>query len=142
MNKKKILILCTGNSCRSQMVHGFLRKMGGEKIEVYSAGVETHGLNSKAVLVMQEAGIDISFHTSNHFDEYKSIDFDYMITVCDHAKELCPYFPSNAKIIHHDFSDPAVTDGTNDQILDEFRRVRDGIQKYCAKFIKDQFEGG
>ena len=98
--KKRILVLCTGNSCRSQIAHGYLEKMGGSIVEVYSAGVETHGVNPKAIITMAEDGIDISNHTSNNVDEYRNINFDYVITVCDNAKERCPWFPTNAiKII-------------------------------------------
>ncbi len=89
---KKILVLCTGNSCRSQIAEGYLRHFAGNKAEVFSAGVETHGVNPKAVATMAEDGIDISLHTSNNVNEYKDIDFDYVITVCDNAKERCPYF--------------------------------------------------
>ena len=95
--KKKILVLCTGNSCRSQLAEGYLRHFAGEKAEVYSAGVETHGVNPKAIETMKEDGIDISNHTSNHIDEYRNIDFDFVITVCDNAKERCPYFPHQSK---------------------------------------------
>lgn len=96
--KKKIVVLCTGNSCRSQIAHGFLKDFAGEKAEIYSAGIETHGVNPKAIETMMEDGIDISNHTSNHIDEYKNIDFDFVITVCDNAKENCPYFPTTAKV--------------------------------------------
>ena len=101
--KKKILVLCTGNSCRSQIAHGYLQKFAGENAEVYSAGVETHGVNPRAIATMKEDGIDISSHTSNNVDEYTHIDFDYIITVCDNAKERCPYFPSSAKRFHYNF---------------------------------------
>jgi len=94
---KRVLVLCTGNSCRSQIAEGYLRELANGKAEVYSAGVETHGVNPKAVATMQEDGIDISDHTSNNIEEYRNIDFDFVITVCDNAKERCPYFPSNAK---------------------------------------------
>ena len=104
---KKVLVLCTGNSCRSQIAHGYLKKFAGDKAEIYSAGVETHGVNPKAIATMQEDGIDISMHTSNNVNEYRDIDFDYVITVCDHAKEVCPYFPSNAALFHYNFPDPA-----------------------------------
>src|ERR1700733_12381237 len=100
---KNILVLCTGNSCRSQMAEGYLQKFAGDKAIVYSAGIETHGVNPRAIEIMKEDGIDISHHTSNHIDEYPNIDFDFVITVCDHAKEQCPYFPSSAKQFHHNF---------------------------------------
>ena len=104
---KNVLVLCTGNSCRSQIAHGYLEQFGTGKANLYSAGIETHGLNPKAVAIMQEDGIDISTHTSNHVDEYKNVDFDFIITVCDHAHENCPFIPSeNAKRLHKDFNDP------------------------------------
>lgn len=133
---KNVLVLCTGNSCRSQLAEGYLRHFGGEEINVYSAGVETHGVNPRAVRVMAEDGIDISMHTSNHVDEYEHINFDYVITVCDNAKERCPVFPSNAQQLHHNFPDPAKATGTEEEIMDEFRRVREMIKGYCRGFIE------
>src|ERR1700744_5932296 len=100
MVMKKVLVLCTGNSCRSQMAEGYLRYYAEGKAEIYSAGIETHGVNPKAITMMKEDGIDISQHTSNHVDAYKNIHFDFVITVCDNAKENCPYFPSTAKKFH------------------------------------------
>jgi arsenate reductase len=105
--KKNILVLCTGNSCRSQIAEGYLRYFAGDKATVYSAGIETHGVNPKAIATMKEDGIDISMHTSNNISEYATINFDFIITVCDNAKERCPYFPSNAIKFHHNFPDPA-----------------------------------
>ena len=102
---KKVLVLCTGNSCRSQLAEAYLRHFAGDRAEVYSAGVETHGVNPRAIATMKEDGIDISSHTSNHVDEYRDIDFDFVITVCDHAREVCPYFPTNAMKFHHNFPD-------------------------------------
>ena len=131
-----ILILCTGNSCRSQIAHGYLQVFVGEKAVVYSAGVETHGVNPKAIATMKEDGIDISHHTSNNVLEYKNIDFKYIITVCDNAKERCPYFPSNAEKFHYNFPDPAKASGTEEQIQQEFARVREMIKKYCLDFVK------
>jgi arsenate reductase len=110
--RKKILVLCTGNSCRSQIAHGYLQLFGGDKVEVYSAGVETHGVNPKAIATMQDAGIDISSHTSNNVLEYQGVEFDFVITVCDNAKEKCPYFPSKAIKFHNNFPDPAKAFGT------------------------------
>lgn len=133
---KKILVLCTGNSCRSQIAEGYLQHFGKGKATVYSAGVETHGVNPRAVQVMKEDGIDISHHTSNNVNEYAGIDFDYVITVCDNAKERCPYFPSSAKQFHFNFPDPAKAIGSEEQIMNEFRRVRDMIRKYCHNFIE------
>lgn len=135
---KNILVLCTGNSCRSQLAEGYLRFFANGKAEVYSAGVETHGVNPRAVKIMAEDGLDISSHSSNHVDEYAGIDFDYIITVCDHAKERCPYFPSKAKRFHHNFPDPAKAVGTEDEIMAEFRAVREMVKKYCANFIQNE----
>ena len=133
---QRILVLCTGNSCRSQVAHGYLQHLGGNAIEVYSAGVETHGLNPKAVLVMAEDGIDISTHTSNHIDEYQNLEFDFVITVCDHAREVCPWFPAKAEIIHRSFPDPAKAIGSEEDIMKEFRTVRNEIKAYCQNFLK------
>lgn len=134
--KKKILVLCTGNSCRSQMAHGYLAAMGGEKVEVYSAGVETHGVNPKAISIMAEDGIDISRHTSNHVDEYRNIDFDFVITVCDHAKERCPWFPTTALLFHENFPDPAKATGTEEDVQKAFEHTRSLIKFYCGEFIE------
>lgn len=132
---KKILVLCTGNSCRSQIAHGFLSEYSNENIQVYSAGVETHGVNPNAIATMKEIGIDISNHTSNNIDEYRDIDFDYVITVCDSAKEKCPYFPSNAIKFHQSFNDPAKATGTEEEIANQFAMVRNDIQRYCKEFV-------
>jgi len=137
MTQKKILLLCTGNSCRSQIAEGYLQYFAGDKAEIYSAGVETHGVNPKAIATMQEDGIDISNHTSNHIDEYRNIDFDFVITVCDNAKERCPFFPSKAKKFHQDFPDPAKATGTDEEIKEQFRLVRQQIKEYCKKFVDD-----
>lgn len=131
--KKNILVLCTGNSCRSQLAEGYLRHFHGEKANVYSAGVETHGVNPRAIATMKADGIDISAHTSNHVDEYLHIPFDLIFTVCDHASERCPIFPSSAKRIHHNFTDPAKATGSEEEIMAEFRRVREEIKTYCKK---------
>lgn len=132
--KKKILILCTGNSCRSQIAEGYLRHFAGNKADIYSAGVETHGVNPKAIATMLEEGIDISNHTSNNIDEYTHLDFDYVITVCDNAKERCPYFPTKAKKFHQNFPDPAKATGTEEEISTQFRQVRQQIKQYCQHF--------
>ncbi len=134
---KKILVLCTGNSCRSQIAEGYLRHFAGNKAEVYSAGIETHGVNPKAIATMKEDGIDISQHTSNNIDEYSNIDFDFVITVCDNAKERCPYFPSKAIKFHQNFPDPAKATGTDEEIREEFMRVREMIKSYSQKFVAD-----
>jgi len=133
---KNILVLCTGNSCRSQMAHGYLKQFTEGKATVYSAGVETHGLNPRAVWAMNEDGINISTHTSNHIDEYKAIDFELVLTVCDHAREACPWFPSGAQLIHHSFSDPSKLKGTEDEIKAAFRKTRSEINAYCKNLAK------
>lgn len=133
--KKNILVLCTGNSCRSQIAEGYLRQFADGKAEIYSAGIETHGVNPKAIETMKEDGIDISNHTSNHLDEYKNIDFDYVITVCDNAQENCPFFPTKAKKFHYNFPDPAKAVGTDEEIKQQFREVRDSIKDYCKRFV-------
>ena len=133
--KKKILVLCTGNSCRSQIAEAYLRYFAGDKADVYSAGVETHGVNPKAISTMLEDGIDISNHTSNNLDEYYDIDFDSVITVCDNAKERCPYFPTKAKKFHHNFPDPAKATGTDEEIKEQFRNVREEIKIYCKNLV-------
>jgi arsenate reductase len=138
---KKILVLCTGNSCRSQIAEGYLRHFANGNAEVYSAGVETHGVNPKAIAIMQEDGIDISNHTSNNIDEYYDIDFDFVITVCDNAKERCPFFPTKAKKFHHNFSDPAKAKGTDEEINEQFRQVRQQIKEYCERFVAENLKG-
>lgn len=136
---KKILVLCTGNSCRSQIAEGYLRHFAQGRAVIFSAGIETHGVNPKAVQVMKEDGIDISSHTSNYMNEYAHIDFDYILTVCDNAKESCPYFPSRAIKYHQSFPDPAKEakeESNEEEILESFRRVRDMIKEYSENFIK------
>jgi len=135
MEKKKILVLCTGNSCRSQIAEGYLRYFAKEKAIIYSAGIETHGVNPKAISTMKEDNINISTHTSNHVDEYKNIDFEYVITVCDNAKESCPIFIGNSKKYHYNFPDPAKASGTEEEIKKEFERVRNLIKSYCKNFV-------
>jgi arsenate reductase (thioredoxin) len=132
---KNILVLCTGNSCRSQIAEGYLRHFADGKANIYSAGIETHGVNPKAIQVMAEDHIDISKHTSNNVDEYISVPFDYIITVCDNANENCPYFPGSAQRFHQNFPDPAKARGTPEEIMDEFRRVRDMIKVYSKDFV-------
>ena len=134
---KNVLVLCTGNSCRSQIAEGYLRYFAGKKAKVYSAGIETHGVNPKAIATMLEDGIDISNHTSNHVDKYAAIAFDYIITVCDNAKENCPFFPSKAERFHYNFPDPAKATGTDQEIQQEFARVRNLIKSYCKKFVEE-----
>jgi arsenate reductase len=135
---KKILVLCTGNSCRSQMAHGYLEFFAKSRLKVFSAGIEVHGVNSTAIKIMKEDQIDISNYSSNHIDEYLHIDFDYIITVCDHAKESCPLFVvKNAVKIHKDFFDPSKSDHKSKLFLENFRVVRDDIKKYCKDFINE-----
>ena len=135
---KNILVLCTGNSCRSQIAHGYLEHFtDGRSVKVYSAGVETHGVNPRAIATMAEDGIDISENTSNNVNEYFEIDFDFIITVCDNAKERCPYFPTQAKKFHYNFPDPAKATGTETEIMAEFRSVRELIKTYCKNFVAE-----
>ena len=137
---KNILVLCTGNSCRSQMAHGYLNFYCKEKANIYSAGIEVHGLNSMAVEVMMDDGIDISMYTSNNLEEYKSINFDIIITVCDHAKENCPFIPSiNSVRIHQNFTDPSKYNTSPEEKRKKFVLVRDEIKKFCINFFNDNF---
>ena len=129
----RVLFLCTGNSCRSQMAEGWARHLKSDCLEAYSAGIETHGLNPIAVKVMAEAGVDISGHRSKHIDEFKDMDFDYVVTVCGHANEHCPVFPGKTKVIHVGFDDPpklAEKAATEQEALDCYRRVRDEIRAF------------
>ncbi len=137
MTKKNILVLCTGNSCRSQMAHGYLEFYAKDKAVIYSAGIETHGVNPDAVFFMKEDGIDISHHTSNNVLEYKDIDFNFVITVCDNAKEACPYFPTKAKKLHHNFEDPSKVKGTKEEINASFRKIRNEIKEFCKTFTEN-----
>jgi arsenate reductase (thioredoxin) len=134
--KIKVLFLCTGNSCRSQMAEGWARRLRGEVIEPWSAGIETHGLNARAVQVMAEAGVDISKHRSKHVDELRDIAFDYVVTVCDHANENCPFFAGNVKRVHVGFDDPprlAANAGTEEEALGHYRRVREDIRRFVEQ---------
>jgi arsenate reductase len=129
----KILFLCTGNSCRSQMAEGWARHLKGGAIEAYSAGIETHGLNPRAVRVMAEAGVDISGHRSKHVDELKDVPLDYVVTVCDNARESCPVFTGRTKVVHKSFEDPprlAKDAKTEEEALAHYRRVRDEIKAF------------
>lgn len=135
--RQTILFLCTGNSCRSQMAEGWARHLKGEELDAYSAGIETHGLNPTAVQVMAEAGVDISRHMSKHVDSLTGINFDYVITVCDHAHESCPLFNGSTSVVHQGFDDPprlareiAERGGDQESQLDCYRRVRDKIRDY------------
>ena len=136
LQKLKILFLCTGNSCRSQMAEGWVRHLRGDVIEPYSAGIETHGLNPHAVKVMAEAGVDISGHRSKNVAELKDVPFDYVITVCGHAQENCPIFPGKAKLLHVGFDDPprlAKTARTEEEALSHYRRVREEIKAFVMR---------
>lgn len=133
MSKLKVLFLCTGNSCRSQMAEGWARRLRGDSIGAYSAGVEPHGMNKLAVKVMKEAGVDISGHRSKHVDELKGVQFDYVVTVCDHANETCPLFPGKTRIVHVGFDDPprlAKDAKSEEEALGQYRRVRDEIRHF------------
>ncbi len=134
---KKILVLCTGNSCRSQMAEAYLRKFSNGKAEIFSAGIESHGLNPLAIKVMQEDDVDISNHTSNRIDELDNLKFDYVITVCDNARESCPVFPTLARTFHQNFPDPAKAQGSHEEKLELFRSVRQMIKTYSKKFIEE-----
>jgi arsenate reductase len=130
MAKLKVLFLCTGNSCRSQMAEGWAHKLKGDVVDAYSAGVEPHGMNARAIQVMAEAGVDISGHHSKHLDALKDVSFDYVVTVCDHAHESCPIFPGRTKVVHVGFDDPprlAKDAKTEEEALNHYRRVRDQI---------------
>ena len=127
MNKKKVLFICTHNSCRSQMAEGLLSSIYGSRFEAYSAGIQPTSINSYAVEVMKEIGIDLSKQYSKSIEDFKGTDFDIVVTVCDNARETCPFFPGK-KIIHKGFEDPALFDGSIEKILDYFRKIRDEIK--------------
>ena len=134
---KNILVLCTGNSCRSQIAHGWLNYYTDiSKIKVYSAGIEAHGLNKMALETMSEIGIDIRHQKSNLISDYDKIQFDFIITVCDNAKENCPVFHSkNSKKIHKNFSDPSKIKGDINKIKNSFKKSRDEIRDFCKNFV-------
>jgi arsenate reductase len=140
MKKQTVLILCTGNSARSQMAEGLLRHDSGDRFEVFSAGVSPTRVRPEAIAVMRELGIDLSAHHSKHVDEFAGQNFDYVLTVCDHARELCPVFPGETKTIHHSFVDPANFGGSEGDRQSEedrlavFRKVRDQIRDYLRTF--------
>jgi arsenate reductase len=132
-SKLKVLFLCTGNSCRSQMAEGWARHLKGDVIDAYSAGVETHGMNPNAVRVMAEAGVDLSGQRSKHVDELKGVPLDYVVTVCGHAHESCPTLPGGAKVVHVPFDDPpklAKSAASEEEALSHYRRVRDQIRAF------------
>ena len=133
-NKKRMLILCTGNSARSQMAEGLLRHDAGDRFTVESAGTKPGTVRPEAIAVMKEVGIDITSHRSKHVGEFAGQDFDYVLTVCDNAKEGCPVFFGKATRLHHNFNDPAAVEGSEEKRLDEFRRVRDELRSYLRTF--------
>lgn len=133
----KVLFLCTGNSCRSQMAEGWARAIGPEEHEYYSAGIEKHGMNPYAMQVMQEAGVDISHHTSKTLDDLQDMSFDLVVTVCGHANETCPVFPGQTRVVHIGFDDPpklAQAETTDEGKLVHYRRVRDEIRAFIEEF--------
>ena len=137
--RHKVLFLCTGNSCRSQMAEGWARHLYPDSIRAYSAGIQKHGLNLNALSVMKEAGIDISDHQSKTLDDLGPVEFDLVVTVCGHAHETCPVFPGNARVIHHGFDDPprlAETASSEDEALGHYRRVRDEIGEFMKSLGK------
>ena len=138
-NKIMVLFLCTGNSCRSQMAQGWANALRSDDMIAFSAGTNPCKVSQRAMQVMGEAGVDISTHYSKHLDELPGLDFDYVITLCSNAKENCPIFPGKAKVIHHGFEDPAAIIGTTDQVLNEFRRIRDEIKEFIINmnYVED-----
>lgn len=133
--KKSVLFLCTGNSCRSQMAEGWLKHLGGDDFEVFSAGIEAHGKNPRAISVMREAGVDISNQESEILNPALLNSLDLLVTVCGHADENCPVVPSSCKKEHWPFDDPARSTGSEEEIMDDFRRVRDQIKHRIEQFV-------
>ena len=140
MAKKRILVICTGNSARSQMAEGFFRHFGRDRLEVQSAGTHPTAVNPYAIRVMQEAGVDISGQTSKSVNAFLGQPFDFVITVCDKAREECPYFPGARRYVHHSFRDPAEAVGTEEEILAVFRTVRDQIKAWVQDFLQNQLD--
>ena len=137
MSMKRILVLCTGNSTRSQMAHGYLQQFVGDNAEVLSAGVETHGLNPRAVATMAADGIDISHHTSNHVDEYAHLPIDHVITVCDSAAGRCPIWIGKTNRLHHNFEDPSKITGPDEaSVMANYARIRDQIKAFGETFVQ------
>jgi arsenate reductase len=134
---QRVLILCTGNSARSQMAEGLLRHDAGDRFDVDSAGTKPGVVRPEAITVMREVGIDISGHRSKHVDEFLGQRFDCVVTVCDHARETCPIFPGAPRQLHHDFDDPAACEGTEAERLATFRQVRDELRLYLRQFAED-----
>jgi len=131
--KIKVLFLCTGNSCRSQIAEGWAKHLKGNIIDVYSAGIRPIGVSSRAIQVMVEEGVDISTQKSQHLDEFSQIDFDYVITLCDNAAVNCPVFPGQAKVFHKPFEDPYFASGSEEEILETFRKVRNEIRRFIEE---------
>ena len=134
MKKKRVLVLCTGNSARSQMAEGLLRHDAGDRFEVESAGTKPGVVRAEAIAVMKEVGIDITAHRSKHVEEFDGQHFDYVLTVCDNARESCPVFFGTAKRLHHGFTDPAIVEGVQEKRMAAFRTVRDEIRSYLKGF--------
>ncbi len=128
--KIKVLFLCTGNACRSQMAEGWARHLKSDRIEAYSAGICPIGVSSRAIQTMSEAGVDISGHKSQHLDEFSDVDFDYVVTLCDNAAKQCPVFRGSAKVVHRPFEDPYFATGTKEQVMAQFRETRDLIRVF------------
>ena len=142
MNKQRILILCTGNSARSQMAEGLMRQEAGEQFDVFSAGTKPSTVRAEAIAVMREVGIDISSHRSKHVDEFAGQEFDIVVTVCDNAKESCPVFPARTLRLHWPFEDPAAVEGPESVRLAAFRAARDQIQGRIKRFLQERNGGG
>ena len=138
----RVLVLCTGNACRSQMAEGWLRHFAAGRLDIYSAGVEAHGLNARAVAVMAEAGVGIAGHTSKTVDALPAVPFDVVVTVCDHARERCPYLPGRSARVHAPFLDPARATGTEADVMATFRAVRDAIRAWAEAFVAETVGGG
>ena len=138
-NKVKVLFLCTGNACRSQMAEGWARHLKGDVIEAYSAGVLPAGVHPRAIAVMKEAGVDISQQTSKHVNLFLDDDFDYVVTLCDNAREQCPVLPGGPRLVHHNFEDPTFVFGTDEEIMDAFRKTRDMIKAF-VETLPDSLE--
>ena len=140
--KIKVLFLCTGNSCRSQIAEGWASHLKGSIIDVYSAGIRPIGVSSRAIKVMSEEGVDISSHKSQHLDEFSEIDFDYVITLCDNAAENCPVFSGQAKVFHKPFEDPYFASGSEEEILETFRKVRNEIREFIEEMPNNLKDSG
>src|ERR1035441_4397825 len=138
MTKEKILVLCTGNSARSQMGEGLFRSEGGAGFEIYSAGIKPSSVRPEAIAVMKEIGIDISGHRSKSVDEFSGQSIDYVVTVCDNARDDCPVFPAGAELLHWSFEDPAALQGSEQERLVAFRRIRDRIHERVKAFFRDR----